>query len=148
MEIKFYATLVVCFSLWLWFLSALPSIAVKVLEIWLKKPEPNFITLGEIVPGSIQYSWEETSEAAKVTQQAFQQTCTAASKLSAIPSDDLLKLLGRVRRLFGPSRKEIRRRIACFMASMQCDTPRVPARWIPSTRKRKKLRRKLTPQYL
>lgn len=49
---------------------------------------------------------------------------------------------------FRPSRKEIRRRKIGFTASMQRDTPRVPARWIPSTRKRKKLRRKLTPQYL
>lgn len=145
---KFYITLAVCFSLWLWFLSALPSIAVKVLEMWLKKPEPNFITLGKIVPGSIRYSWEETSEPARAIQQAFQRVQLELSRLNAIQPDELLKLFGRVRRLFQPSRKEIRRRKIGFMASMQRDTPRVPARWIPSTRKRKKLRRKLTPQYL
>ena len=145
---KFYITLAVCFSLLLWFLSALPSIAVKVLEMWLKKPEPNFITLGKIVPGSIRYSWEETSEPARAIQQAFQRVQLELSRLNAIQPDELLKLFGRVRRLFQPSRKEIRRRKIGFMASMQRDTPRVPARWIPSTRKRKKLRRKLTPQYL
>ena len=145
---KFYITLAVCFSLWLWFLSALPSIAVKVLEMWLKKPEPNFITLGKIVPGSIRYSWDETSEPARAIQQAFQRVQLELSRLNAIQPDELLKLFGRVRRLFQPSRKEIRRRKIGFMASMQRDTPRVPARWIPSTRKRKKLRRKLTPQYL
>ena len=113
-----------------------------------KKPEPNFIILGKIVPGSIRYSSEETSEAERATQQAFQRVQLELSRLNAIQSDDLLKLFGRVRRLFRPSRKEIRRRKNGFMASMQRDTPRVPARWIPSTRKRKKLRRKLTPQYL
>lgn len=148
MEIKFFATLAVCFSLWLWFLSALPSIAVKVLKIWLKKPEPNFITPTKIVPGSIRCSWEETSEAARATQQTFQQMCEALSRLSAIQSGDLYLSIGRLRAIFRPSRKEIRRRKIGFTASMQRDTPRVPARWIPSTRKRKKLRRKLTPQYL
>lgn len=148
MEIKFFSTLAVCFSLWFWFLSALPSIAVKVLEIWLKRPEPNFIIPGEIVPGSILYSREETSEAPRATQQAFQRVQAGLSRLNAIQAGDLYSYIGRMRAIFRPSRKEIRRRKIGFMASMQRDTPRVPARWIPSTRKRKKLRRKLTPQYL
>ncbi len=71
-----------------------------------------------------------------------------SSRLSAIQSGDLYLYIGRLRAIFRPSRKEIRRRKIGFTASMQRDTPRVPARWIPSTRKRKKLRRKLTPQYL
>ncbi len=148
MEIKFFVCLAVCLSLWCGYLSALLSSGAKVRGIWSKKPEPNFIVLGEIVPGSIQFSCERVSDAAKATQQAFRLAQAELLKLNAIQSDDLLKLFGRVRRLFRPSRKEIRRRNAGFMASMRRDIPRVPAQWIPSTRKRKKLRRKLTPQYL
>lgn len=148
MEIKFYVRPAVFFCLWLRFLSALPSIAVKVLEIWLKKPEPNFITPGKIVPGSIRCSWEEMSEAARATQQEFQRVQLELSRLSAIQSEDLSSFIGRMRAIFRPSRKEIRKRKKDFSASMRRDTPRVPERWIPSTRKRKKLRRKLTPQYL
>ena len=117
------------------------SSAVKAIKTPSKKPEPNFIILGEIVPRSIRYSSEETSETARATQQAFQRVQVELSRLNAIQPDELLKLFGRVRRLFRPSRKEIRRRNAGFMASMQRDTPRVPGPWIPSTRKRKKLRR-------
>lgn len=130
------------------FLQLILSQLAKVTKRPLKKPEPNYITLGKIVPGSIRYSWEETSEAARATQQTFQQMCEALSRLSAIQSGDLYLYIGRLRAIFQPSRKEIRRRKIGFMASMQRDTPRVPARWIPSARKRKKLRRKLTPQYL
>lgn len=148
MEIKFFVSLLAFSPLLFLFLPLILSQVAKVIERQSKKPEPNFITLGKIVPGSIRYSSEETSETARATQQAFQRVQLELSRLNAIQSDDLLKLFGRVRRLFRPSRKEIRRRKIGFMASMQRDTPRVPARWIPSTRKRKKLRRKLTPQYL
>ncbi|NBH91668.1 hypothetical protein D1640_03565 [Muribaculaceae bacterium S4] len=148
MEIKFFVSLAAFLLSLFLFLPLILSQAAKAIERQSKKPEPNFIILGKIVPGSIRYSSEETSEAERATQQAFQRVQLELSRLNAIQSDDLLKLFGRVRRLFRPSRKEIRRRKNGFMASMQRDTPRVPARWIPSTRKRKKLRRKLTPQYL
>lgn len=148
MEIKFFVSLAAFLLSLFLFLPLILSQAAKAIERQSKKPEPNFIILGKIVPGSIRYSSEETSEAERATQQAFQRVQLELSRLNAIQSDDLLKLFGRVRRLFRPSRKEIRRRKIGFTASMQRDTPRVPARWIPSTRKRKKLRRKLTPQYL
>lgn len=148
MEIKYCVSLTLFLPLLCLFLSALLSSAARVIKKPLKKPKPKVIILGAIVPGSIRYSCEEASEAVKATPQAFQRLSVELSRLSAIQSAELSKLFGRVQRLFRPSRKEIRRRTAGFMASIRHDSPRVPARWIPSTRKRKKLRRRLTPQYL
>ena len=72
MEIKFFVSLLAFSPLLFLFLPLILSQVAKVIERQSKKPEPNFITLGKIVPGSIRYSSEETSETARATQQAFQ----------------------------------------------------------------------------
>lgn len=93
MEIKFFVSLAAFLLSLFLFLPLILSQAAKAIERQSKKPEPNFIILGKIVPGSIRYSSEETSEAERATQQAFQRVQLELSRLNAIQSDDLFKII-------------------------------------------------------